>query len=70
MKNILMDKIMVEACSGATIRDCIRESLQLATEKWEKIILKHNDILYEIDPKIIAETIHRNKKIKIPKGDE
>lgn len=57
MKDIIENKLCVEAGAGSKVAACIRESVVLAFEKDVTVVLTHNNVDFIISPGEIIDNI-------------
>lgn len=64
MKSIEVIGIQVQATPGSSIGSCLQECLQLATQEWRNVTLKHNGRYYEIKVNDLLAYVEENEECK------
>jgi len=62
MEAIEIVEIKVEALPGTNLPQCLRESMKLAVNEWQKVRLIFNDKKYFIDPVAFFLSINTSNK--------
>lgn len=55
---ISVDFLYCSASMGATIHEAMREAAKLALNEGHRVVLKHNNVEYLVDPDAFVKTIN------------